>query len=212
MTPAWTWGALPAAYLIGSIPFGWIAVKLIRGVDLRQHGSGNIGATNAARVLGWKLFPVIFALDFGKGFGPTYVAASLSHDAGSAFDPSILAVLTGMCAMLGHVFSIFLRFKGGKAVATSCGVFACLIPFPVAIAFAVWIVFAAAWRYVSLASMAAAIALAISAILILDEPMGRQLPTMSFVMLAVAMVILLHRSNIRRLLKGSEPKIGAGRK
>ncbi|MHC4788269.1 MAG: glycerol-3-phosphate 1-O-acyltransferase PlsY [Planctomycetota bacterium] len=195
------------AYLYGSVPFGFLAAKLLKGVDIRQSGSGNIGATNAARVLGFRFFPLIFLLDVSKGFLPTLAAGLLVAE--GAYDPQPLVVGTGLAAILGHVFPLYLGFKGGKAVATSTGVFLVLAPWAVLIAGAVWGVMFAAGRYVSLASISAAIALPAAVWLLHPDAAGagRYLAGLSIV--GGVFVILRHRGNIRRLLAGTEHKIGA---
>jgi glycerol-3-phosphate acyltransferase PlsY len=199
-----------AAYFYGSVPFGFLAAKLIRGVDIRESGSGNIGATNAARVLGFKFFPPIFLLDVSKGLAPTLAAVLLAPK--TPFSPPALAVATGLAAILGHVFPVYLGFKGGKAVATSTGVFAVLAPWALAVCAGVWAVVFGLFRYVSLASMAAAVALPVAVWTLHGDPLagGRYLAVVS--VLGAAFVVYLHRGNIRRLLNGTEHKIGSGRK
>jgi len=196
------------AYLYGSVPFGFLAAKLIKGVDIRTTGSGNIGATNAARVLGLKFFPVIFLLDVSKGFLPVLAAVLLASK--GRFDPPPLAVGTGLGAILGHVFPLYLGFKGGKAVATSTGVFLALAPWAVLVAAAVWGLVFAVWRYVSLASMSAAVALAASLWFVQAEPLGAGLYVTVFAALGGLFVVYLHRANVGRLLKGTEHRIGRG--
>jgi glycerol-3-phosphate acyltransferase PlsY len=199
--------ALPAAaYLYGAVPFGFLAARLLRGVDVRRIGSGSIGATNAARVLGFKFFPLIFLLDLSKGLLPTLVARRLVPQ--GAYDPQPLVVLTGLAAVVGHAFPVYLGFRGGKAVATGTGVFLVLSPWAVLIAAAVWGAAFGVWRYVSLASMAAAVALAVSVWFIHPEPAGKGLFLVAVAALAALLVIALHRGNIRRLLAGQEHRIG----
>jgi len=209
MSP-WT-ALLPvAAYLYGAVPFGFLAAKLIKGVDIRTTGSGNIGATNAARVLGFRFFPLIFLLDVSKGLLPTLVARAMV--AGGAYDPQPLVVGTGLAAILGHVFPVYLGFKGGKAVATSTGVFLVLSPWAVLTAAAVWGVVFGVWRYVSLASVCAAMALPGGVFVLHAKPLGSGAFLTGFALLGAAFVIYLHRSNIRRLLAGAEHKISGSRK
>ena len=195
-----------AAYLYGSVPFGFLAGKLLKGVDIRQAGSGNIGATNAARVLGFKFFPFVFLLDVSKGFLPVMAARLLVPQ--GAYDPRLLTVGAGLAAMLGHVFPVYLRFKGGKAVATSTGVFLALAPWAVLIAACAWALVFALWRYVSLASMAAAVALPVSVWLLRPDPLGAARYLVALSTLCGLFVIFLHHGNIRRLLAGTEPRIG----
>ena len=145
--------SLPAAYLLGSIPFAFLAVKWRRGVDIRTLGSGNVGATNAGRILGKPAAVAIYALDAGKGAASVLLARWLSAEA----DP-LLEVGAGLLAIIGHVFPIWLGFRGGKGVATTTGVFAALMPIAFLIAGGAWIVVAAVTRYVSLASIALALA------------------------------------------------------
>ncbi len=197
------------AYLYGAVPFGFLAARWLRGVDIRQTGSGNIGATNAARVLGFRFFPVIFLLDFSKGLLPTLAATLLVPRGG--YDPHPLAVGTGLAAILGHVFPVYLGFKGGKAVAASTGVFAVLAPRQVLIAAGVWVAVFGAFRYVSLASISAAVALPLALLLMHPEPLGQGVFLTAMATLGGALVIYLHRGNIRRLLAGREHKIGRGR-
>ncbi|MHC4592829.1 MAG: glycerol-3-phosphate 1-O-acyltransferase PlsY [Planctomycetota bacterium] len=194
------------AYLYGSVPFGFLAAKLLKGVDIRQTGSGNIGATNAARVLGFKFFPLIFLLDVSKGLVPTLAVRLLVPE--GAYSPHPLVVVTGLAAILGHVFPVYLGFKGGKAVATSTGVFLVLAPWAVLIGAGVWGVVFALWRYVSLASSCAAIALPASVWLTHPDPLGSGRFLVAFATLGGLLVILRHHANIRRLLAGTEHKIG----
>lgn len=202
--------ALPLlAYLYGAVPFGFTAARLIKGVDIREIGSGSIGATNAARALGFKFFPIIFLLDISKGLLPT-MAARLWVPAG-AFDPHPLVVGTGLAAILGHVFPIYLGFKGGKGVATGTGVFLVLSPWAVLIAACVWAGVFAVWRYVSLASISAAVALPAAASFLHHRPLGEGVFAVAFAAFAGIFIIWLHHSNIRRLLAGTERKIGGGR-
>jgi glycerol-3-phosphate acyltransferase PlsY len=210
---------IPAAYLLGSVPFGVLIAKA-HGKDLRAIGSGNIGATNVSRALGRKWAYVCFFLDVLKGMVPMLAtliaAAALSvpvDDAGPAFLWLWLAV--GCAAIVGHIFPVYLKFKGGKGVATSLGVALGLWPwFTVSafLAFAVWVTFVLTWRYVSLASMAAAVAFPL--ILILTIALVPQWRFAAFWPLLIAataiplMVIIRHRQNIKRLLAGTESKIG----
>lgn len=198
-----------AAYLYGSVPFGFLAARLIRGVDIRQTGSGNIGATNAARVLGFKFFPPIFLLDMSKGFLPVLAAVLLASE--GPFEPPALAVGAGLGAILGHVFPIYLGFKGGKAVATGTGAFLVLAPRAVLAAAVVWAAVFAVWRYVSLASILAAVALPASLLILHEDALGSGRYAAGFAVVAALLVIWRHRGNIARLLKGAESKIGARR-
>jgi glycerol-3-phosphate acyltransferase PlsY len=198
---------LPAAYLLGSVPFGFLAARIFRGVDIRQTGSGNIGATNAARVLGWRYFPAIFVLDLLKGAVPVLVMTRITGAA--EYSPCPWVIAAGLAAILGHVFPVWLRFKGGKAVATSTGVFLVLAPWATLAAFAVWAALFAGFRYVSLASIFAALTLPAAVSLgLAPDPLGRGLFLTVFCWLGALFVIILHRANIRRLLAGTEHRIG----
>ena len=169
-------------YLLGSIPFGYVLPRLLRGDDVRRHGSGNVGASNVWRAYGPSLGVPVALLDVAKGFVPALVGLKVGSD--------WVGVLAGAAAMVGHARPVFLRFsKGGKMVATAA---ACLV---------VWIVVFAAFRYASLASIVTAIALPF-ACLAFDAPW----PVVGFAAIAALGVLALHRHNIRRLLAGSEPR------
>ena len=207
MVTPWAYALLAGAYIYGSVPFGFLAAKLLRGVDLREVGSGNIGATNAARALGAKFFPSIFLLDMSKGFLPVWLAGRLVGGAGP-YQPHPLAVAAGLAAILGHVFPVWLGFRGGKAVATSAGVLLGL-SWPALLAGAlVWAAVFALWRYVSLASICAALAVPVAAVLLGPEPLGSGAFLTGFTVLGALLVVARHRGNIRRLLSGTEQKAG----
>jgi len=199
-----------AAYLYGSVPYGFLAAKRLKGVDIRQTGSGNIGATNAARVLGFRFFPLIFLLDVSKGFLPVLAAKALVPPANC--DPAPLVIMTGAAAILGHVFPVYLRFKGGKAVATSTGVFLALAWMPLLLAAAVWAIVFGLWRYVSLASICAALALPVAVLATYPDAMGSGVLLTVVAAVGGLFVVYLHRGNIRRLLRSEEHKIGHGRR
>jgi glycerol-3-phosphate acyltransferase PlsY len=192
------------AYLIGSIPSGYL-VGRIKGVDLRKVGSGNIGATNALRVLGKKWGYLVFAADFLKG----WLAVGVGFAAASHFPPdhAILAgIIAAVFAMVGHIFPVWLGFKGGKGIATSGGIMIGLFPGWVFLCgLVVWVVFFYAMRYVSVASIAAAISLPVSSgILMLFGRCDWRLVIIAALMCALA--IWRHKSNIERLLAGTEKK------
>jgi glycerol-3-phosphate acyltransferase PlsY len=194
------------SYLVGAIPFGYLIARGMRGIDIREHGSGNIGATNVGRVLGWPFFVLVFVLDFAKGAGPVLAGWSLMTTAEGIPPP----VWTGLGAILGHMWPVYLGFRGGKGVATSAGVITFLAPWPALAALGVWILCMLATRYVSLSSMAAAVGLCIARI-VETWPDGfswGNWPVTVFCFAGAALVILRHRSNIGRLLRGTEPKVG----
>lgn len=203
---------LIVAYLFGSVPFG-LLIAAAHGIDLRKVGSGNIGATNLSRALGRKWAYVCFLLDLAKGLLPTLAAGVWLCDfAGTKGLLACLAV--GCAAIIGHVFPVYLRFKGGKGVATSFGVAIGLWPYYTicaAVALLVWVVFVLIWRYVSLASLAAAVAFPvvfISAIALLPAWKFSELWPLFIVAIVIPlMVFVLHRENIKRLIAGTENKI-----
>jgi acyl-phosphate glycerol 3-phosphate acyltransferase len=194
-----------AAYLIGAIPFGYLVARG-RGVNLFEHGSGNIGATNVGRVLGRRLGLAVFILDFAKGAVPALVASWLR--VGTAMGGEDLGVAAGLAALLGHLFPIYLRFRGGKGVATGAGVVAVLLPGPALGALFTWVALVAATRYVSLASLGAAVALCGFRLMLTPQPLepGRRILT-SFCLVAMALVFLRHRANLTRLLAGTENRL-----
>jgi glycerol-3-phosphate acyltransferase PlsY len=203
-----------AAYLIGSIPFGYLVARMVKGVDIREHGSRNIGATNVARVCGRGWGIAVFVLDFAKGAIPAYVGDEflalclhLNHHYGAQAEG--LGVIAGVGAITGHMFPLYLKLRGGKGVATAGGVFAVLAPWPTAIALGTWAVMAALLRYVSLASICAAFALGMSTLLLdVRAALLDRLPVTVFALVMMVLVIARHASNIRRLVAGEEPKIG----
>lgn len=181
-----------AAYLIGSIPFGLIIGKLIWKKDLRQYGSHNIGATNAWRVLGKKAGILIFILDFLKGQIGVFLGAYCLASPGAM-------VLGGLFAVIGHMFPLFAAFKGGKGVATGLGVLAALMPKVTIIVAIFWLVVVLLTRYVSVASIGAAVLATILAAAF-KEPT----PYFVFTLVAAIMIVLRHRENIARLKSGRE--------
>lgn len=190
------------SYLIGAIPFGYLVARR-RGVDLFQAGSGNIGATNVGRVLGRRFGILVFVLDFLKGAIPAAVASALfaEHDA------NLAGVLAGVGAFLGHLFPVYLRFRGGKGVATGAGVVVVLLPLPAVGALLTWVTVVAAFRYVSLASILASVTLCVVHLAQSREPWGEELILTSFCFFAGAAVLLRHQSNLRRLLRGTENQL-----
>ena len=190
---------LLASYLVGAIPTSHLVSRLVAGIDLRKHGSGNLGATNLYRVLGWRYAVPVALFDMAKGAVPVlYFAPHVS-------DSQLFALVCGVAAILGHVFSIFVRFNGGKGVATAAGVMLGLTPLALGIAAAVWVVLVLLTGYVSLGSIMAAAVFPL-AVYLLDRPSQTEL---LWIDVAVAAgVILLHRRNIQRLLRGTEHRFG----
>jgi glycerol-3-phosphate acyltransferase PlsY len=213
------------AFLCGSIPFGWIFGKC-KGIDIRQHGSGNIGATNVWRVLGKSYGIPCFLLDVLKGLVPTMIGLSLIHYDGmknpmsweilrskAELHPMLTAqliqVLTGLCTILGHNYSPWVGFKGGKGIATSAGVLIALMPAAVVILIAIWSIVFFFSRYVSLSSIIAAAALPLLTVWgsyfhgkFADGTWNK--PLLAFSVLIAALAIYKHRSNITRLRNGTE--------
>ncbi len=193
-------------YLIGGIPFGLLIGRLNR-LDIRAHGSGNIGATNVWRTLGrgWGL--TCFALDALKGYVSVSVVQVLAEGGHVAGWTPIVAVFA---AVAGHVWSPYLKFKGGKGIATSAGALLAVAALPVLVALVVWCIVMAATRLVSLASICGAIVLPLAGIGInlLSEPNAYDRPTLGLLVLLCIVAVLRHRGNIRRLLKGTEPRMG----
>jgi glycerol-3-phosphate acyltransferase PlsY len=185
------------SYLAGSIPSAYIAGRL-RGIDLRKHGSGNLGATNVVRVLGAKTGAVVFIADLLKGFLPVYFLPMYTE----TLRPELWALVYGIAAILGHVKPIFLLWKGGgKGVATASGVFLALAPIPMLVAEVVWIATFYFTRYVSLASLLGAAVLPIAILAWYRDP--QSLVFIASVMIA-AFVFWTHRANIGRLRRGQE--------
>ena len=181
-------------YLLGSIPFGYVLPRLVRGDDIRRHGSGNVGASNVWRVYGRSLGIPVALLDVAKGFVPALVGLELGGD--------WVGVLAGAAAMVGHARPVFLGFsKGGKMVATAGGVALALAPFAALACLVVWVVTFTVLRYASVASMVTACALPF-----LCLAFGAAWPVVGFAAIAAVGVVALHRHNVRRLLAGTEPR------
>lgn len=193
--------ALVLSYLSGSVPFAAIAGKG-RGVDLRKYGSGNLGATNVFRVLGWKVGLLVFLADALKGALPVLLLPPRIH---SARDPVIWAIACGVAAIVGHVRPVFLKFRrGGKGVATAAGVFFALAPIPMAITFAAFVAVVFASGYVSLGSLVCAVLLPS----LLFVTLGARSPTFLVSVVLALFVFWTHRANIGRLRRGEEHRFG----
>jgi acyl phosphate:glycerol-3-phosphate acyltransferase len=195
------------AYLLGSIPFGLILVRIFRNQDIREQGSGNIGATNVIRSGSKGLGAVTFLLDAAKGFVAVKVAALLASHLHLSLGRTLnLMAIAAVCAIVGHIYTVWLGFKGGKGVATGFGVFLGITIAAALIALAVFILIFAFSRFVSLASIIAAIAFPVAALLIPHEPLT---PFMiAVVILLPLLIIAKHHANIRRLLAGTEYRFG----
>ncbi|MEM8875018.1 MAG: glycerol-3-phosphate 1-O-acyltransferase PlsY [Planctomycetota bacterium] len=209
---------IPIAYLLGSVPFGLIIGKR-RGIDVRTAGSGNIGATNVGRLLGRPYFYLTLALDACKGLVPTAIASATVHTTTQPDERTTLIyglwVLVGLAAALGHMFPVFLGFRGGKGVAVGLGLLLGIFPFatyPGLIGVGVFVGLVAVTRYISVGSMvgAASVPLAYLALgrWLGWDVFGRQWPILALLSVLAALVILRHRGNIARLLSGTENKVG----
>jgi acyl-phosphate glycerol 3-phosphate acyltransferase len=197
---------LAAAYFVGAIPFGYLVARSC-GIDIFQQGSGNIGATNIGRVLGRKFGILVFVLDFAKGAGPVGLALVLKpHFSGEVWTGGFVEVGAGLFAFLGHLLPVYLKFRGGKGVATGAGAVAVLMPIAALAALCVWLVVVIATRYVSLASMAAVIVLCAVQF---QQPASRHWlePRTWFCLVAGGLVLVRHRGNIVRLVKGTENQL-----
>ena len=194
-------------YLVGSIPTGFLVAKA-RGIDIRTVGSGNIGATNVFRYLGQAAGAFVLLMDALKGYVAVVLAGSLLYGcldpAAGALTREWARIVGGLCAVLGHNYTCWLRFKGGKGIATSAGALAALVPAALLILLAVFILVFAASRYVSLASISAAFALPFATWLT-----GKSLNMIAITAAMALLAIYKHKANIQRLLKGTENRIGA---
>ena len=193
--------ALALSYVSGSLPFAWLAGKAA-GVDLRQQGSGNLGATNVFRVLGWKIGLAVFLADALKGALPVLL---LPPRITSQMDPTLWAIACGVAAIAGHVRPVFLRFrKGGKGVATAAGVFFALAPVPMLVTFAVFVAVVLGSGYVSLGSLLSAMVL--PTLLLVTQ--GARSPLFIVSIVIATFVFWTHRANIGRLRRGEEHRFG----
>lgn len=193
--------AVVLSYLAGSIPAAYLAGKS-RGIDLRRYGSGNLGATNVVRTLGWKVGLVVFAFDVAKGAVPVLALPRLTY---GPLSTEIVAILCGVAAIFGHFRPIFLRFgKGGKGVATAAGVFFALAPLPMLAAVAVFAVVVLVSGYVSLGSLTAAVVL--PSLLLVTQ--GVRSPVFQISVVLALFVFWTHRANIARLRRGEEYRFG----
>ena len=197
---------LVGSYLLGSIPFGYLAGRL-RGIDIREAGSGNVGATNVVRVLGKQYGYPVFALDVLKGFGAVKISMLIAPGRPSEWNsPEIFGVLAAMSSVLGHLYPPWLKFKGGKGVATSAGALLALAPVATLIGVAIWMIVFWLTRYVSLASIIAAVALPIVILVVRSHDQNNGKPLVYSSACVAAVIIWRHRSNLSRLMRGTEPR------
>ncbi len=204
------------SYLVGSIPTSIIVARMKKGIDIRQHGSGNAGGTNVIRVLGWKAGVFVILMDMAKGLFATIVVARLMHGAipfenTTPFDDfTVVQIIAGCSAMLGHIWTLFAGFKGGKGIATAGGMLIGIAPVEVAVSLGVFAIVFVISQYVSLGSLSAAIAFPLTMFfrenVFLVDIQGYN--TLIYFSIAIALLIVYtHRSNIRRLLRGTENRI-----
>lgn len=204
------------SYLVGSVPTSIIVARWRRGIDIRQHGSGNAGGTNVIRVLGWKAGISVIAMDMAKGLFATLVVARLMYgpipfENRTPFDDfTVVQIIAGCAAMLGHVWTLFAGFKGGKGIATAAGMLVGVAPVDVAISFGVFFIVFLVTHYVSAGSLSAAVALPLT-MFFRENIFMAQVPgynTLIFFSIGVSLLIIYtHRANITRLLRGTENKI-----
>ncbi len=200
-------GLILLAYLLGAVPTALLAGKLIRGIDIRTVGSGNVGATNTWRVLGWRAGVVVLAIDLAKGF----IAAALVSKIPLGplpLGPSDVAVLCGLAAVLGHVFPVYIGFRGGKGVATTTGMLIAVAPIPLGIAAGVFGLALILTGRVSIGSLLGAVSVPISIVLLAHYQIA-DYPAILLGLTSVlaAFIIFTHRANISRLLRGEERPI-----
>ena len=197
-----------ASYLLGSVPFSIILGRLWKGIDVREHGSRNAGVTNVYRVAGILPATAVLILDAAKGAAAVLLVTRISLDP-VPISPIDLRLLAGILVIAGHVFPIFANFRGGKGIATGLGALVCIIPLEVALALILFVLIVATTRYVSLGSLSAT-TLVLVALMLEKCYLGRDVPTtlLIAVFFLTAFIFFNHRSNIKRLLQGSENKFG----
>jgi acyl phosphate:glycerol-3-phosphate acyltransferase len=194
------------SYLLGSIPFGYLAGR-IAGTDIRQAGSGNIGATNVVRILGKGYGYPVFALDVLKGFGAVKICMLAAPGRPPDWNsPEILGILAAMSSVLGHLYPPWLKFKGGKGVATSAGALLALTPVATLIGVAIWMIVFWLTKYVSLASVTAAVVLPVVILVLSWHDQNKVKPLVYSSACVAAGVVWRHRSNLSRLMRGTEPR------
>lgn len=193
------------SYLIGSIPSGYLAGRLA-GVDIRQQGSGNIGATNVTRALGKKYGYPVFLADFSKGLVAVLLGPVVARVFALSHAPEVFEIVAGIFVVVGNAFPLWLRFRGGKGVATSSGLLFGLMPAVAMIVIVVWVIAFYTTRYISLASVIAALALPVT-VFVITHLTGVDRPLLLYVSITLAAIVILrHRSNLSRLVRGTEQR------
>jgi glycerol-3-phosphate acyltransferase PlsY len=208
-----TWlGAVVLAYLVGSIPTAYLLVRAVKGVDIRTLGSGNVGATNAGRLLGAWAFVLVFVIDLLKGSLTTFLIPSMAARLGAPH-ANALAVCVAVATIVGHNFPIYLGFRGGKGVATSLGVVIALDPIAALAATVAFVLIALVTRIVSLSSILAALCFVVAHFSRIDAPWRGSEAVMSGATLALAVLLIVrHRANLVRIARGTEPRFGRQRR
>ena len=194
-----------AAYLLGSIPFGLLFARLFSGPDVRATGSGNIGAANVARVVGKSAGILTLIFDAAKGSAAVWLAGRYSEE------NAAWMMIAGIAALVGHCFPVWLKFRGGKGVATAAGVFLILSPLATLGAVLLFLAIVSSWRYVSLGSISAAAAMPLLIYFLWAPGHAPPLPVGFGTLLAAVLIVWNHRANIQRLVAGEEPRFGLGR-
>lgn len=198
------------AFVVGGIPFGYLVGRAILKDDIRKHGSGNIGATNVARVIGWKWGSFVLVLDAIKGLLPTLGARLLMASRFSEDAAQTATILAGIAAILGHMYPIWLKLRGGKGVATALGVVLVISPVASLVALILFSIVVGTTKIVAAASIAAAIGFAVTQLILLGSKVFdvAKLPLTLFSIIVPALIVWKHRSNIGRILRGEENRIG----
>jgi acyl phosphate:glycerol-3-phosphate acyltransferase len=199
------WLFVAAGYALGSIPFGLILAKLLGGKDVREHGSGNIGATNVSRVAGPVAGIVTLILDAAKGAAAVWLSARFTEHSARAM------MFAGLAALIGHCYSVWLGFKGGKGVATGLGVFTALCPLAALLGLVVFVFAFLSWRFVSLASLAGTAAMPLLIYYFWAPGHAPPTPVWLGTLIAAALIFVKHSANVRRLTEGTEPQYPLGK-
>lgn len=197
------------SYLLGSVPTSIVVSKLVRGIDIRQHGSGNAGGTNVFRVMGWKWGVFVMLVDIFKGFVATFWIGRLFYTPALSVAPELVQIFAGCSAIVGHIWTVFAGFKGGKGVGAAAGMLLALFPAALGICLLIFGIVLLMTRIVSISSISAAVTLPIVLTLFrytLDIPVALSLYIFGFI--AAALIVFTHRSNIKRLLNGTENRFG----
>jgi glycerol-3-phosphate acyltransferase PlsY len=209
------------SYLVGSVPNSIIVSKMVRGIDIRQHGSGNAGGTNVMRVLGWRYGMFVIVLDAVKGVIAVLLIARLHYgplpfNNVSPFDDfTLVQIIAGVAAVIGHIWTIFAEFKGGKGIATALGMLMMLITFEMLIAIGVFLIVVTISKYISLGSLVAALSIPLSLILrenVLHDHINGYNTILPFVIFLTLLVIFTHRKNLLRIFNGTENKFSFKKK